>query len=274
MHACFCSILTLPKQLQVVYLGTIFNQPEDEKSTTAKWVQNGVLAFSFVITLGAAWWLYRKMAHWRPIVEKERAERAEAKELSRGNSLLTVPSSRNDRDMELGDGGHSTERLTDHAEPPAGYHYVDPYQSSPAAAAAADLPYNMPAHSSSSIALHAPQGGVVPTIEHSAYDQGYRQPQQQRYDQEDLSAYTSRQTQLYTSVVATPPGSRRPSLTSAPRPTAPQAAAGQIHPSSLYPSQPTQQGQHQPPQQQQPTHQPRSSADYYRPQSGYYGQAL
>lgn len=55
------AILTTPKQLQIVYLGTIFNQSDEEEGTTEKIVSYGVLIFSFIVTIVAAWWLYRKV---------------------------------------------------------------------------------------------------------------------------------------------------------------------------------------------------------------------
>jgi hypothetical protein len=46
----FGTVLTLPKQLQVVYLGVVFDEPN--KTTTEKIVSYTVLALSFLITLG------------------------------------------------------------------------------------------------------------------------------------------------------------------------------------------------------------------------------
>jgi hypothetical protein len=71
------TILTLPKQIIVVYLGTKFNDDKEKESTTSKIVTNCVLAFGFLITLVAAWYIYHLMAKWRPIVLEERALKEE-----------------------------------------------------------------------------------------------------------------------------------------------------------------------------------------------------
>lgn len=89
------TFLTLPKQLQVTYLGDIFDEEvspaffalslvshvlqASTRSTTSKIITNTVLVLSFVITIGCAWYIYRAMAKWRPIIEQERREAEEGK---------------------------------------------------------------------------------------------------------------------------------------------------------------------------------------------------
>ena len=54
--SCLCS---LPKQLIVVYLGVAIENTNADKKT--KIIQNVVLAISFLVTVLAAWWIWRKM---------------------------------------------------------------------------------------------------------------------------------------------------------------------------------------------------------------------
>lgn len=77
------AFLTLPKQLMAVYLGTVFGKPDTgEGITTSKIVEWVVLGISFVITIIAAWYIYAKMAKWRPIVlEEQAANRRKAQEI-------------------------------------------------------------------------------------------------------------------------------------------------------------------------------------------------
>ena len=80
------AILTLPKQLMAVYLGTVFGKEEAQGWSTSKIVEWIVLGISFLITIWAAWYIYSKMAKWRPIVLQEQAEkRAAADALESGN---------------------------------------------------------------------------------------------------------------------------------------------------------------------------------------------
>ncbi|EIW67590.1 hypothetical protein TREMEDRAFT_74454 [Tremella mesenterica DSM 1558] len=60
------TILTLPKQLTVVYLGVIFKQ--GEKTTKDKIISDSVLAIGFLITILAAWYIWREMSKARVIV--------------------------------------------------------------------------------------------------------------------------------------------------------------------------------------------------------------
>ena len=72
------AIVTLPKQLMAVYLGTVFGQDNEGHITTSKIVEWIILGLSFLITIWAAWYIYKKMAYWRPIVLQEQAERQAA----------------------------------------------------------------------------------------------------------------------------------------------------------------------------------------------------
>ena len=91
----FATVLTLPKQLQVVYLGVVFDQTN--QTTKSKVISDTVLALSFVITLGAAWYIYRQMAKYRPVVAEEKLLR-EAKAFSATNvSDFDLPNSGNRR---------------------------------------------------------------------------------------------------------------------------------------------------------------------------------
>lgn len=80
------AIITLPKQLMAVYLGTVFGQEKTGEITTSKIVEWCILGASFIITIWAAWYIYKKMAYWRPIVLQEQAERqAQAAALVNGD---------------------------------------------------------------------------------------------------------------------------------------------------------------------------------------------
>lgn len=65
------AILSMPKQMAGVYMGTLFNAEEanQPKSTVARVVQYIVLAVSFLVTIFAALYIYRQMAKVRPAVE-------------------------------------------------------------------------------------------------------------------------------------------------------------------------------------------------------------
>ncbi|CAO1621745.1 unnamed protein product [Parajaminaea phylloscopi] len=64
------ALLSMPKQLAVVYLGVAIAQSGDGGETTkSKVIKYVVLAISAIITLAAAWYLYDKMEKARPIVQ-------------------------------------------------------------------------------------------------------------------------------------------------------------------------------------------------------------
>ncbi|WVR06637.1 hypothetical protein IAU60_003669 [Kwoniella sp. DSM 27419] len=79
------TILTLPKQLIVVYLGTHFNN-KDQETKTEKIVSYAVVALGFLITIWAAWYIYKKMHKARVHVWRKR--RIEA--ASRGIAMHEV----------------------------------------------------------------------------------------------------------------------------------------------------------------------------------------
>ncbi|CED82323.1 Predicted membrane protein [Phaffia rhodozyma] len=66
--------LSLPKQLIIVYLGVILAQ-SGEKTSKSKWISRIVLVISFLVTILAAWWIWRKMKLARPAVIREWKEK-------------------------------------------------------------------------------------------------------------------------------------------------------------------------------------------------------
>lgn len=81
------AFLTLPKQLAIVFLGALLNaegnndQSAGHKKTI---VTDAVLAVTFIITVGAAVYLYLKMSKARPMVARER--RKQEREMMKMNS--------------------------------------------------------------------------------------------------------------------------------------------------------------------------------------------
>ncbi|PWN35802.1 uncharacterized protein FA14DRAFT_160803 [Meira miltonrushii] len=70
------AILSLPKQLVVVYLGVAIEQAGGgDESTRSKVIKYVVLIVSFGVTIGVAIWLYGKMHKARPIVQARLRER-------------------------------------------------------------------------------------------------------------------------------------------------------------------------------------------------------
>lgn len=70
------AILSLPKQLVVVYLGVAIEQAGNgHESTRSKVIKYVVLVASFAVTIGVAIWLYGKMHKARPIVQARLRER-------------------------------------------------------------------------------------------------------------------------------------------------------------------------------------------------------
>lgn len=70
------AILSLPKQLVVVYLGVAIEQAGNgHESTRSKVIKYVVLIASFAVTIGVAIWLYGKMQKARPIVQARLRER-------------------------------------------------------------------------------------------------------------------------------------------------------------------------------------------------------
>ncbi|WVF68719.1 hypothetical protein IAT40_003491 [Kwoniella sp. CBS 6097] len=65
------TILTLPKQLIVVYLGVHFNE-QDQQTKTEKIVSYAVVVVGFLITIWAAWYIWREMHRARVHVWRKR----------------------------------------------------------------------------------------------------------------------------------------------------------------------------------------------------------
>lgn len=67
----------------------LYRPDTNEGITTAKIVEWVVLGVSFIITIVAAWYIYAKMAKWRPIVMQEQAEnRMKAQEVLERDSVM------------------------------------------------------------------------------------------------------------------------------------------------------------------------------------------
>lgn len=70
------AVLSLPKQLVVVYLGVAIEQAGDgDESTRSKVIKYIVLSISFIVTIGVAVYLYGKMQKARPVVQAQLRER-------------------------------------------------------------------------------------------------------------------------------------------------------------------------------------------------------
>ncbi|KAL0240671.1 hypothetical protein I308_106470 [Cryptococcus tetragattii IND107] len=82
------AVLSLPKQLIVVYLGVMFDS--QEKSTKEKWISHGVLIFGFILTLWSAWYIWRKMQQARLTVWRRRRMEAAAQGLVLDPIALTT----------------------------------------------------------------------------------------------------------------------------------------------------------------------------------------
>ncbi|WRT68099.1 uncharacterized protein IL334_005074 [Kwoniella shivajii] len=80
-------VLTLPKQLIVVYLGVMFAKDEDTTSKE-KWISHSVLAVGFVITIWAAWYIWKKMHQARIHVWRKKRIEAASKGLTMNDVSL------------------------------------------------------------------------------------------------------------------------------------------------------------------------------------------
>ncbi|EGG06287.1 uncharacterized protein MELLADRAFT_87381 [Melampsora larici-populina 98AG31] len=81
------TILSMPKQLSHVYLGTLFEVGKKSKSTSEKLVEYSVLILSFLITIIAAIYIYWRMKKVKPIVLQNRLD------LKNQNALHNHPDS-------------------------------------------------------------------------------------------------------------------------------------------------------------------------------------
>ncbi|KAG9076459.1 Tlg2-vesicle protein, partial [Ceratobasidium sp. UAMH 11750] len=83
--AAFCS---LPKQFITVYLGVILEQSADGTRTTRDTIiSDSVLAVTFLITVIAAWWIWREMSRVRLDVLRERRAERKAKLAEAGHGM-------------------------------------------------------------------------------------------------------------------------------------------------------------------------------------------
>ncbi|CAE7169870.1 unnamed protein product [Rhizoctonia solani] len=74
------AFLSLPKQFITVYLGVLLEQSADGvRSTKDTIISNAVLVVTFLITVIAAWWIWREMGRVRLEVLRERREDRKAK---------------------------------------------------------------------------------------------------------------------------------------------------------------------------------------------------
>lgn len=74
------AFLSLPKQFITVYLGVLLEQSADGKrSTKDTIISDSVLAVTFLITVIAAWWIWREMGRVRLDVLRERRAERKAK---------------------------------------------------------------------------------------------------------------------------------------------------------------------------------------------------
>jgi hypothetical protein len=66
------AILSLPKQFITVYLGVILESSTTPTSSKSRLISDAVLAVTFLITVLAVWYLYRKMNQAKPLVIYDR----------------------------------------------------------------------------------------------------------------------------------------------------------------------------------------------------------
>ncbi|KAG8751603.1 Tlg2-vesicle protein [Ceratobasidium sp. 428] len=82
------AFLSLPKQFITVYLGVILEQSADGTRTTRDTIiSDSVLAVTFLITVIAAWWIWREMGRVRLDVLRERRAERKAKLAEAGHGM-------------------------------------------------------------------------------------------------------------------------------------------------------------------------------------------
>lgn len=118
------AFLTLPKQFITVYLGVLLEQSADGKrSTRDTIISDSVLAITILITVLAAWWIWREMGRVRlEVLQERRAERkaklAEAMELGKFDTRGPSEDTSTDHEHSHLQAMMSTDRLraasTDH----------------------------------------------------------------------------------------------------------------------------------------------------------------
>ncbi|KIK64267.1 hypothetical protein GYMLUDRAFT_40552 [Collybiopsis luxurians FD-317 M1] len=89
---CIAAVLSLPKQFITVYFGVLFGQSGTE-TTKQKIISDSVVAVTILITIGACWYILRKMNEAKPAVIYDRRKARQAKLMNEG--LYSSPSSNN-----------------------------------------------------------------------------------------------------------------------------------------------------------------------------------
>ncbi|CAE6447452.1 hypothetical protein ACGC1H_002414 [Rhizoctonia solani] len=94
------AFLSLPKQFITVYLGVLLEQSADGvRSTKDTIISNAVLIVTFLITVVAAWWIWREMGRVRIEVLRERRAERKAK-LTEAGIVVEVELDKLDRPSE------------------------------------------------------------------------------------------------------------------------------------------------------------------------------
>ncbi|ETW82593.1 hypothetical protein HETIRDRAFT_237518, partial [Heterobasidion irregulare TC 32-1] len=87
----FAAILSLPKQFVTVYLGVLLEGAGTE-TTEQKIISDVVLALTFILTIVAMWYIYRKMGQVRHVVIHDRRKARQNKLEIYGNSAFASSS--------------------------------------------------------------------------------------------------------------------------------------------------------------------------------------
>lgn len=124
------ALLSMPKQLAVVYLGVAIGQSgTGEETTKSKIIKYVVLIISGIITLAAAWYLYRKMEQARPTVQarlkaKRYAMLCEARQKADGSAVRGHQYNHSDEpEASVWSHGQHKDELSPEEE--VGYHQFD-----------------------------------------------------------------------------------------------------------------------------------------------------
>ncbi|KAG8903217.1 Tlg2-vesicle protein, partial [Tulasnella sp. 408] len=79
------AFLSLPKQFATVYIGVILHQAAGKQTTQQRLISAGVLVITTLVTIFAAWWVWKKMNEAKPAVL---AERRKAKAMALYNQKM------------------------------------------------------------------------------------------------------------------------------------------------------------------------------------------
>lgn len=104
-HFAVATFLTLPKQIVIVYVGVLLAQ--QSKNNT---VNDVVLGVTFLTTVVAGVYVYRKMAATKKVLLEEQAVRLEAKKARNLNLNRTNSNSSSEREGLWQNGSYSPER--------------------------------------------------------------------------------------------------------------------------------------------------------------------